>query len=250
MRYRLDLAYHGRDFHGWQRQPGLRTVQGELESWLGRLLGSESAVAVTGAGRTDTGVHAAGMVAHFDSDITLAPEELLMRLNRALPPDLVVASLVPADSEFHARYSATGRVYSYRVATKPTPFDRDRHWLVCAHLDSASLGDAASALLGKHDFSGFCRAASRKGTNHCQVTESVWQVEGDVLVYRIHADRFLHEMVRLLVGTMVDIGRGRFGVGRISEILASRDVRLCGEAAPAHALTLEMVMYQPRHESW
>ncbi|MEW5702389.1 MAG: tRNA pseudouridine synthase A, partial [Candidatus Zixiibacteriota bacterium] len=201
VRYRLDLAYHGRDFHGWQLQPGLRTVQGELETWLGRLLRVGSPVAVTGAGRTDTGVHAAGMVAHFDADAGVGPDELLERLGRALPPDLVVISVVPVDPTFHARYSATGRHYSYRIATRPTPFGRDRHWLVTAPLERRLLDDAAAIIVGNRDFSGFCRAASRKESSLCCVTESSWQSEKELLVYHVRADRFLHEMVRLLVGT-------------------------------------------------
>lgn len=244
MRYRLDLAYHGRNFHGWQRQPGLRTVQGELELWLGRLLGGDSPVSVTGAGRTDAGVHAAGMVAHFDTDFPVAPDELFRRMRQALPADLLVTALTPVDAGFHARFSAVSRTYSYRLVAAPTPFGRDRRWLVCAALDRARLAAAAAIVIGRHDFTGFCRAESQKGDNCCLVTQSEWRAERDELVYRIKADRFLHEMVRLLVGTMVDIGRGRFGIEQMTRILTSGDVRLCGEAAPAHGLTLEAVEYE------
>jgi len=247
MRFRLDVVYHGREFHGWQRQPGLRTVQGELELWLARLLGGAPPIAVTGAGRTDAGVHATGMVAHFDTDTAFAPDELLRRLQVALPPDLAVKSLVPADAGFHARHSAASRTYSYRIATTPTPFGRDRHWQVFEPLDSALLSAAAAIVVGEHDFSGFCRSESRKDDNRCRVSESRWQRDEGVFLYWICADRFLHEMVRLLVGTMVDIGRGHFSLERMTEILESGDVRLCGDAAPAHGLTLELVEYGQRN---
>ncbi|MBI3873261.1 MAG: tRNA pseudouridine(38-40) synthase TruA [candidate division Zixibacteria bacterium] len=245
MRYRLDVAFHGRDFHGWQRQPGPRTVQGELETWLTCLLGSADPLAVTGAGRTDAGVHAAGMVAHFDSSTPFAPSDLCARLRSALPHDVVVSSITPVRDDFHARYSAMSRTYLYRISTEPSPFDADRAWHVHASLDAALLDSEARDILGEHDFSGFCRAKSRKDNTQCRIVESSWRRQDGTLIYEVQADRFLHEMVRLLVGTIVDVARGRFPAGRAQEILRTGDVTLCGEAAPAHGLTLHRVEYPP-----
>lgn len=243
MRYRIELAYHGADFHGWQRQLHLRTVQGELELWLSRLLGLQEGIAITGAGRTDAGVHASGMVAHFDSDLPLDCDRLTLRLHAALPPDLVVTRIVPTQPGFHARYSATARTYEYRCTSRRSPFDRDRLWHVSGPLDLAALECAAAAVIGIHDFAGFCIAASRKQENTCHVTRSSWECAGDLLIYHVRSDRFLHMMVRLLVGAMMDIGRGRWSPGRMEEILKARDVRLCSAAAPAHGLTLVAVEY-------
>ena len=243
MRYRIDLAYHGAGFHGWQRQHHLRTVQGELELWLARLLASAQRVAITGAGRTDAGVHATGMVAHFDTDLVFDCDQLTMRLYAALPPDLVVSRISPAPPGFHARYSAIARAYEYAITNRRAPFGRDRVWFMPGPLDPAALENAAATVIGSHDFSGFCIAASRKEHGTCHVTRSEWRSHGDLLIYRVRADRFLHMMVRLLVGTMVDVGRGRWSPDRIAEIFATGNVGLCGGAAPAHGLTLVTVEY-------
>ncbi|HUU44496.1 MAG TPA: tRNA pseudouridine(38-40) synthase TruA [Acidobacteriota bacterium] len=242
-RYRLDCAYHGAQFHGWQRQSDLRTVQGELELWLGRVLRAEGPVPLVGAGRTDTGVHAEQMVAHFDRDCAIPVDRLAERLNAALPPDLAVHRVIPVDDDFHARYSATARTYVYRIATQRTPFGRDRSWYVPHDLDYDRLCAVAAVVLGEHDCAGLCRAESRKDDNRCRVDVSEWQTRDGFLMYRIRARRFLHEMVRLLVGTYAGIAAGRLPPDRIGDIFATGDVRLCGDAAPAHGLTLVSVDY-------
>jgi tRNA pseudouridine38-40 synthase len=221
----------------------MRTVQGELELWLARLLGSREIIGVTGAGRTDTGVHASGMVAHFDTDLPVDVTHLTQRLRSALPPDVVVDRITSVQAEFHARYGAIARAYEYRVTTRKSPFDCDRDWYVPGPLDLPAMASAAAAVVGPHDFAGFCIAASRREENTCKVTDSAWERQGDRLMYRVRADRFLHMTVRLLVGTMVEIGRGRWTPERIDEILSIGDVRLCGTSAPPHGLTLVAVEY-------
>jgi tRNA pseudouridine38-40 synthase len=243
MRYRLDVAYHGRDFHGWQKQPGLRAVQGELEMWISRLLDSDSAVAITGAGRTDAGVHALALPAHFDSPVLIDEIHLQHRLRAALPQDMSILRLHRVADDFHARYSAIARRYTYKIHLGAWPFDRDREWQIHKLLDVGTLRASAAAVLGQHDFSGFCRTISQRENNRCHVTESRWDNDGDRLVYTVRADRFLHEMVRLMVGTFVASARGRWTPDYIPEILRSGDVRLCGDAAPPHGLTLEKVEY-------
>lgn len=242
-RYRIDLAFHGAEFHGWQRQPGLRTVQGELETWFTRLLRSSETVRITGAGRTDAGVHAEHMVAHFDSAAAFDPVRLVSQLAAALPQDVCVRRLTPVAVEFHARYSAVAKTYLYRLCTVQTPFDRDRRWHILGSFDLQAAISAAAKIRGTHDFSGFCRAASHRPTMTCDVHQSEWQRTEDGYTYRVRANRFLHGMVRLLVGTMADIARGRWPDTRIDDILRSGDVRLSGTAAPAHGLTLIEIEY-------
>ena len=248
-RYKLECAYHGARFHGWQRQPNSRTVQGELEMWLGRLLNrSEDSVNLNGAGRTDAGVHAEQMVAHFDFDQSFDVDLILNRLRAALPPDLVVSSLARVNGDFHARYCARWRIYSYTIQSHPNPFGRDRSWAIASELSADILITIAGSVLGEHDFRGFCLAGSQKEDCRCVVHDSRWKKSGTQWEYRIKADRFLHQMVRLLVGTMVDAALGRMPAARVSEILAGGDVRLCGSAAPPHGLTLLKIGYSGDEE--
>jgi tRNA pseudouridine38-40 synthase len=244
-RYRLDIAYHGSNFSGWQRQPDQRTVQGELELWLGRLLHSPGPIPVTGAGRTDTGVHADHMVAHFNGATAIDPNELQSRLAAALPSDIVVPRITAVSESFHARFSAQSRTYRYRLTGTRSPFDRDRVWLIRSALEVRRLEECAGMILGTHDFSGFCKAGSQKEDNRCRIALSEWRTAADEQVFQISANRFLHEMVRLLVGTMVAVAVGRLPRERISEIIKSGDVRLCGDAAPPHGLTLDRIEYPP-----
>jgi tRNA pseudouridine38-40 synthase len=243
MRYRIDLAFHGAAFHGWQRQPGLRTVQGELEVWLNKLLRADVPIALTGAGRTDAGVHAELMVAHFDTEREFDPADLTHRLSAVLSDDLTVKQIAPVSDDFHARYSAIAKTYVYRLRTERTPFARDRVWHIRGDFDYEDASDAASRIIGDHDFSGFCRATSRKPNSACHVRDSLWRVTETGYQYDIRANRFLHGMVRLLVGTMTEIARGRWPAARMTEILESRDVRLCGAVAPPHGLTLADIEY-------
>lgn len=245
MRYRIDVAYHGRDFHGWQKQPGLRTVQGELELWLSRLVGTTAEVSLTGAGRTDAGVHSLHTPAHFDWPELIDTKAIAHRLRVALPHDLRVSAFHQVAEDFHARYSACARQYTYCIRLGTWPFNRDREWQLHDDLNFEALQSCASALLGRHDFSGFCRAESLRQNNRCTISESCWEIRDSQLKYTIRADRFLHEMIRLIIGTFVSIARGRWSVEHVSEILRTGNVGLCGDAAPAHGLTLEYVEYPP-----
>lgn len=245
MRFRIDVAYHGRQFHGWQRQPGLRTVQGELEIWLARLLGQNQPISLVGAGRTDAGVHSLQTPAHFDRDVPIDTPALARRLRVALPRDMCVLRLHRVAEDFHARYSAVARRYTYRIRLGAWPFDGDRQWQIHDALDLDALAECADVVVGTHDFSGFCRNASRRDNNSCSVSISRWHVEGAQWTYEIRADRFLHEMIRLLVGTFVAVARGRWPVQHLVDILRNGDVGMCGDAAPAHGLTLQDVEYPP-----
>ena len=241
MRYRLDVAYHGARFHGWQKQHGLRTVQGELEAWIARLLGNSSEVTVFGAGRTDAGVHALMMPAHFNSPEPVDVDVLHHRLRVALPDDLTVLSLHRVADTFHARHSAISRCYAYRIRLGHWPFDRDREWQIYESINLATLQACAERVVGQHDFSGFCLNRSLREDNRCTITASHWQQDGPRLTYIIRGDRFLHAMVRLLMGTYIAAARGRWTAEHVSEILSTGQTGLCGDAAPARGLTLKEV---------
>jgi tRNA pseudouridine38-40 synthase len=261
MRLRMDLAYEGTDFHGWASQPGLRTVQGTLEAALATLLRVPE-VAVVCAGRTDTGVHARGQVAHVDVDSDdLAQvagrsgrpgvEALLTRLNGILPPDIRVHRVTEAAYAFDARFSALWRRYCYRVADRAAAVDPlvRRHVLSWPRpLDVDAMNEACSSLLGEHDFAAFCK--QREGASTIRtLLELGWTRDDDgVAVATVRADAFCHSMVRSLVGCLVAVGEGRQHVPWAAEVLQAgvRDPAVA--VVHAHGLTLEEVRYPPDNE--
>ena len=239
--FKLTIEYDGTDFVGWQSQLNGRAVQDELLRALHQILGEE--VTLVGAGRTDSGVHARGQVAGFRTEKTIVPGKLLASLNGVLPGDVRVLSAEEVPASFHARFDARQRRYSYCIALKPTALDRRTSWYVKYPLDDNVMKEAAARFLGKHDFSAFCKHEAEVENRVCTVVQSEWNAGEDRLVYRIAADRFVHGMVRALVGTMVDIGRGYTPLGQLKEILASGDRSAAGTAAPARGLCLEEVLY-------
>lgn len=245
---RLVLQYDGTHFAGWQRQPSRRTVQGELERVLERLFGG--ATPVTGAGRTDAGVHARGQGAHLrvrDRWTTLA---LRRAMNALLPHDIWIADAADAPDAFHARYSASARRYTYYVGTdeaSASPFRRPYEWSVGALVDRAALDDMARALLGEHRFYGFAvrGTAPARDEHRCTVLQAAWRERSGGLEFVVEANRFLHHMVRFLVGTMVDVARGRRTVTSFTALLDAEDNRAVSAPAPAHGLFLDHVTYPP-----
>lgn len=241
--YRMLIEYDGTDFAGWQVQPEAPTVQAALEAALQTAL--RAPVRVTGSGRTDTGVHARGQVAHFATAQPVDPRRLLASLNGLLPPTVAVLRLAEAAPAFHARYDACARRYHYYVSTAPRALDRAWRWLLRPAPDFDRMNEAAQALCGTHHFGAFCRTASATENRVCAVQEACWVREerpGDAY-FRVVADRFLHGMVRAFVGTLVEVGRGRRPVADVARILATRDRRAAGPAAPPHGLVLEAVSY-------
>jgi tRNA pseudouridine38-40 synthase len=240
---KLLLEYDGTGFSGWQVQPGKRTIQGDIEKVLAKLLGEK--VTLIGAGRTDAGVHAKGQVASFQTRSQRSPEVILRALNAGGDRDIAVREVVDLgeDSEFHARFSAKSRIYEYRIIPGRSPLRRRYAWEVTYSLDLARMKQAAKFLVGKHDFTSFSSARAEAKTRICIVKNAGWHEEREGLVFRIEADRFLQAMVRSLVGTMVDIGRGRFKPGDMRRILMARDRSLAGKTAPAHGLCLMEVKY-------
>jgi len=255
VRVRGTVAYDGTPFHGFAANAGVRTVAGDLDAALSRVLGTE--LAVTCAGRTDRGVHAVGQVVSFDAPEGTDLDAVRRSVNRLCGPEIVVSSLDAATDGFDARFSATGRRYRYRVRNHPDPdpFSAATAWHVPQPLDVAAMNAAAGHLVGEHDFSSFCRrpkvAAGEPERSLVRRVESAeWTTEGDDVVFEVTAGAFCHQMVRSIVGTLVDVGRGRTPAAAVPAVLAARDRHAAGEPAPPHGLTLWSVRYPDSAPVW
>jgi tRNA pseudouridine38-40 synthase len=242
----LVLHYDGTGFSGWQRQPDRRTVQGALEDALSRLCAQPTAA--LGAGRTDAGVHARGQAAGVRVGGRWTAQTLRRALNAVLPDDLWVASAHPMRDDFHARFSATARRYSYHVGTDEeaaSPFRRRTEWQVARPIDRAVLDQTTAMLVGAHCFRAFAvRGTAPAADDHvCTVFEARWTARDGGLVLEIEANRFLHHMVRFLVGTMMDVALGRRPLADVGALLVSTNNDEVSPPAPSHALFLERVRY-------
>ena len=249
MRLRLDLAYDGTAFHGWAVQPSLRTVQGEVEAAIATVLRLDAPAPLTCAGRTDTGVHARGQVAHVDLD-DVDPAVLERRLRRILPPDISLLGVAEAPPGFDARFSALERRYVYRLADRPglDPLIRGHVVAWPRALDVESMNAAAALLLGEHDFAAFCRKRAGATTIRTLRELSATRSPAGLVETTVRADAFCHSMVRALMGALVAVGEGRFEPAWPGEVLAAqaRDPRV--KVMPAHGLVLEQVTYPPDDE--
>lgn len=243
MRYFLELRYDGGAYFGWQRQPAMPTVQQTLEQALSTLL--REPVELTGAGRTDTGVNASYYVAHFDVSQPVAdPPQLLRKLNFMLPGDIAADTLTPVADGAHARFDAREREYRYFLSPHKNPFTRHASWQYYVPLDVDRMNEAAAVLAETDDFTSFAKLNSNNKTNRCRIVEARWTVgDGGVLCFTIRADRFLRNMVRAIVGTLVDVGRGRYTPDDFRAIVASRDLSRSSAGAPAQGLFLSDVRY-------
>ncbi len=244
--FRATLAYDGTDFHGWARQPGIRTVQGVVEDVLVRLLGELPATSV--AGRTDAGVHAEGQVLSFRGPSDLDPSRVQRAVNAILGPEVVALDVRPAPERFDARHSATGREYRYAVDTGavPSPFTARFVWHRPGALRPGAMRRAAADLVGEHDFASFCRAHGSEASTVRRLRRLTVSVRGDVVTVRAEADAFLHQMVRSLVGTLVRVGEGRADPASMPDVMAARNRSAAGQLAPPHGLTLVRVRYGRR----
>ncbi|HEX7058594.1 MAG TPA: tRNA pseudouridine(38-40) synthase TruA [Solirubrobacterales bacterium] len=239
---RLDLEYDGSRFKGWARQPGLRTVRGELEAALETVL--RETVELTVAGRTDTGVHALGQVASFDTDVEV-PDDLARRVNGVGPDDIAVTAAAVTEDGFNARHDAESRSYLYRVLSRPSPspFERGRALWWPHRLDRGALDACAEALVGTHDFTAFTPTQTDHVRFERNVLAAEWAVDGDILAFRITADAFMRNMVRVLVGTQLEVAGGRRTLADFKSLLAGAPRSDAGDTAPPHGLYLESVAY-------
>ncbi len=243
MRLALGIEYDGTSYNGWQRQKTGLGVQQRLEEALSQV--ADQAIEITCAGRTDTGVHASGQVAHFDTQARRSQRGWLLGANSNLPADISVSWVRHVDAAFHARFSATGRSYRYRILNRlqRSALHRERAWWVHQPLDSTRMQEAAQRLLGEHDFSAFRAAGCQSGSAVREVTRIEVARDGDWITLSVSANAFLMHMVRNITGTLVAIGQGEAPVEWISEVLESRDRTAGGVTAPPHGLTLVAVDY-------
>lgn len=243
-RYFLELSYDGTAYNGWQIQPNGVTVQQKLNAALSTIL--RQPVETLGCGRTDTGVHARQFYAHFDADAAAmgVPEARIVRsINAVLPHDIAVKRLFAVQPEAHARFDASLRSYAYHMHFEKDPFRRRYSWLCAQKPDIALMNEAALILMGYTDFSCFSKSNTQTFTNNCRISEAMWTEEQGALVFRISADRFLRNMVRAIVGTLVDVGTGKIPVKAVHEIIASKNRSAAGLSVPACGLFLTAVKY-------
>lgn len=241
-RYFVYLAYDGTAYHGWQVQPNGDSVQQRLTDALSTCMRNE--VQITGAGRTDTGVHARMMVAHFDASQPVDTNLLTHKLNCLLPRDIAIYRIVPVKAEAHARFDAVSRTYQYFVGLRKDPFERTRQWTMSFAPDFERMNKAAHLLLECSDFTSFCKLHSDNKTNICHLMEAHWDKIDDYRwVFTIRADRFLRNMVRAVVGTLVDVGRGKLSIDDLEKIISAKNRSQAGSSAPAEGLFLCDIVY-------
>jgi len=239
---KLILEYDGTEFCGWQIQPNARTVQSELKKALQTILHEE--ISITGAGRTDTGVHASGQVANFFTDAGMEPSKIKAALNGTLPRDIRIITVESVPLQFNARFDAKKREYHYKITRRERAIARDYFWCYKGDLNIDKMRQASQHFIGEHDFQSFCKASPEVTAHICHVETLDWIEEEDFLMMKIIADRFLHNMVRIIMGTMIQIGRGKIDPAQIPHILAAKDRKAAGATAPAKGLFLVKVYYE------
>ena len=241
MRFFIQFSYFGKAYHGWQNQPNAITVQEVLEKGMSKLLNSP--VSLMGAGRTDTGVHAKMMYAHFDVDALEDIQDYIFRLNSFLPNDIAVERIFEVKDDAHARFHATARTYEYHIAKSKDPFTTDLAYFVKKELNVEQMNIAANLLLGKKDFECFSKSNTDVFTNICDLREAQWSIKENNLIFTITADRFLRNMVRAIVGTLINVGLGKYSSDYVNTILKSKDRTKAGVSVPAKGLYLTSIVY-------
>lgn len=241
-RYFLQISFKGTNYHGWQIQPNAITVQEVIEKSLSILLREK--IAVIGAGRTDTGVHASFFILHFDSaNDDIITDKFVFSLNNFLPDDIAVQKIWKVKSDFHARFSAVSRTYKYIITTVKDPFQTETSYKYTRKLDINRMNEAASVLFDFEDFTSFSRLHSDVKTNNCKIFLAEWKQENMQLIFIIKADRFLRNMVRAIVGTLLEVGRGKLSIDEFKNIIEMKDRGLAGTSAPAAGLFLVDIEY-------
>jgi tRNA pseudouridine38-40 synthase len=241
LRYFIDLAYNGTNYHGWQIQPNAISVQETLTKVLTVLL--KENIGCMGAGRTDTGVHATQMIAHFDVSAPIDTEDIKFKLNSFLPKDIAIQAIKPVKPDAHARFDAIQRTYSYTISRKKNPFGSETVHQFTLPLDVDLMNEAAKILFDYNDFECFSRSNSDVKTFLCNIIHAQWTQKGSVLEFKITADRFLRNMVRAIVGTMINIGTKKISLDDFHAIIQSKDRSQAGASAPAKGLYLTKIQY-------
>jgi tRNA pseudouridine38-40 synthase len=242
-RYFIEISFRGTNYHGWQLQPNASSVQAEVEGALSTL--TQEDIKTTGAGRTDTGVHARFFVAHFETNSFLPDNRIdfLYKINSLLPQDIAIHSVYPVRPDAHARYSASSRTYVYTISRVKDPFNVDISWRYTGPLNIAAMNQAAGKLMDYTDFTSFSKLHSDVKTNACYIYEAAWSTNGDQFIFTIRGNRFLRNMVRSIVGTMIDLGRGKIDLNDFIRIVEGKNRCLAGFSAPAQGLALVNVEY-------
>jgi tRNA pseudouridine38-40 synthase len=241
LRYFIELSYNGKKYHGWQIQPDAISIQEKLNLAVSTIL--QAKIEVVGAGRTDTGVHASQMFAHFDSDIEIEAK-VVHRLNSILPNDITVYKVFLVADDCHARFHAESRSYEYRIWLGRNPFLLDFSWQIHSQkLDLSKMNEAAQLLLEYEDFQTFSKVKTDVYTFNCDVTQAFWKREGNLLTFHISANRFLRNMVRAIVGTLVDVGLDKISINEFRDIIESKSRGNAGLSVPAKGLFLTHIKY-------
>ena len=241
MRYFLELSYKGTAYHGWQVQPNGITVQEEIEKALCTIL--RAPTSIMGAGRTDTGVHAKKMFAHFDTDTEIDTNKTVLRLNSLLPHDIAAHEIRRVKADAHARFDATQRKYEYHICFRKNPFLKEYATLLRGEYDINAMNQAAQKLFDYTDFTSFSKLHTDVKTNNCKIYHAQWTKQGDVWMFTIAADRFLRNMVRAIVGTLLDVGRGKITIDDFCKIIEAKNRCKAGTSIDAHGLYLVDVKY-------
>lgn len=241
MRFFIELAYDGSDFHGWQKQPNAMSIQETLQICMTQIFQKE--IEVVGAGRTDAGVHAKSMIAHFDREEDFDPAHLIYKLNRMLPKSIVILKIFPVQPEAHARFDAISREYKYYITTQKDPFYRQFSQLITQQLDVEKMNQACEILKDHTDFQCFSKVKTDVHTYNCKIETALWEKKGNHLIFTIIADRFLRNMVRAIVGTMLEIGTHKISLSDLKEILKSKNRSKAGRSVEAKGLFLHRIIY-------
>ncbi|HKO77689.1 MAG TPA: tRNA pseudouridine(38-40) synthase TruA [Flavobacterium sp.] len=241
MRYFIKLAYNGTNYHGWQYQPNAASVQETMNKAFSTILNSE--INLMGAGRTDTGVHAKEMYAHFDLETPFDIPNVIHKLNSFLPKDIVIYDVFPVDNEAHTRFDATKRTYEYHINTFKDVFLQEQSWYFHQKLDLDLMNEAAKSLLNHTDFQSFSKVNTDVNTFDCSIFEAYWKQENEKLIFTISANRFLRNMVRSIVGTLINIGLHKITLDDFESIIESKNRDKAGFSVPAHGLYLTKIEY-------
>lgn len=241
MRYFIELSYNGKAYHGWQNQPNAISVQQVLEEALSVLL--QTKIEIVGAGRTDTGVHASQMFAHFDVDFEVDNSNLVFKLNSYLPNDIAIRDLFKVKNDAHARFDALSRTYHYKISINKNVFNNDFAYRLQLPLDIEKMNEASKILYLYNDFQCFSKSNTDVKTYNCTITKAEWLIENDEIIFVITADRFLRNMVRAIVGTIINIGLGKMQVDDLHDIIRSKNRSEAGYSVPAHGLYLTHIAY-------